>query len=176
MLSVTVTSFIWGWIFETRYGLLNLALRALGARGNIPWLTSSQWAMPAIAITSIWGGAGFAMIIFLAGLQDIPSELKEAAQVDGANAWQTFFSVVLPILRPVVLLVVTLGLISGMKVFGQMYIMTQGGPGGTTKSVVYEILDEFGSMRTGYSAAIGYALLVIILVLTAIRQRLVREQ
>ena len=175
VLSVSVTSFIWGWILETNYGLLNLVLGAIGLGGNIPWLTSRQWAMPGIAITSVWGGVGFTMIMFLAGLQDIPSEVREAAKVDGANRWQIFLFVVLPMLRSVIMLVITLGLINGMKVFGQMYIMTQGGPGGITKSVVYEMLDEFGSMRMGYSAAIGYTLTIIILVLTLVRQSLVRE-
>lgn len=175
VLSVSVTSFIWLWILETKNGLLNLALAWLGLPGNTPWLTSSDWAMIAVAITSLWWNAGFSMVVFLAGLQDIPSHLREAALVDGANNRQVFFHVTLPLLRPVVLLVITLGMIQSMQVFGQMYIMTQGGPAGATESVVYQILLEFREYRMGYSAAVGFALMFIILLLTILRQQLVRE-
>jgi len=111
--------------------------------------------------------------MFLAALQDIPPELQEAAQIDGANAWQRFLHVTLPLLRPVAILVVTLGIIGSMKVFGPMFIMTQGGPAGASKSIIYHLYTEaFQRMRMGYASALGWVLLMIVLALTYAQFRL----
>lgn len=175
VLSVTVTAFVWIWILETRFGILNLYLSRVGIP-NIPWLTNPSWVLVSIAITSIWWSAGFFMVILLAGLQNIPGELYDAAYVDGAAKWQSTWHITLPLLRPALSLVVTLSIIDAMRVFSQMYLMTQGGPAGASLSVIYLIYDRaFTSYQLGYGAALSLLLFAVILVVTIIQLRLFRE-
>ena len=175
VLSVTVTAFVWIWILETRFGILNLYLSRVGIP-NIPWLTNPSWVLVSIAITSIWWSAGFFMVILLAGLQNIPGELYDAAYVDGAAKWQSTWHITLPLLRPALSLVVTLSIIDAMRVFSQMYLMTQGGPAGASLSVIYLIYDRaFTSYQLGYGAALSLLLFAVILVVTLIQLRLFRE-
>jgi len=173
VLSVSVTALIWGWILEPRFGLLNLYLRLIpGVSDTLisPWLTSTKLVMPAIALMSVWWQVGFSTVIILAGLQDIPSELTEAAQIDGASEWQIFWRITVPMLRHVLALVITLSLIVNMRVFGQMYILTQGGPAGKSLSVVYYVFNQaFRRLELGYASAVGVLLLLMILLLTLIR-------
>jgi multiple sugar transport system permease protein len=176
VLSVSVVGIVWGWILETRYGLLNLALGDLGLPATTPWLTNVHWVMVGIVLSSLWWHVGFSMVLFLAGLQDIPAELLEVAQIDGAGAWQRLRYVTLPLLRPVVLLVVVLSVIDAMKVFGQPWFMTNGGPAGASTTVVYDLYLNFQSLHMGYASAIGFCLLVIILALALVRQVFVREE
>src|SRR5690606_13615441 len=107
--------------------------------GNVPWLTSTSWVLVGIALASIWWDAGFSMVIFLAGLQDIPRELKESARIDGANRFQVLRHITLPLLRPALSLVVTLLIIGTLRVFSQIYIMTNGGPANASASVIMYI-------------------------------------
>jgi multiple sugar transport system permease protein len=170
VLSVAVVGIVWGWILETRYGLLNLGLAAIGGPATTPWLTNVHWVVLGIVISSLWWHVGFSMVLFLAGLQDIPAELGEAAQIDGATLWQVQRYVTLPLLRPVIVLVVVLSLIDALKVFGQPWFMTNGGPAGASTTVVYDLYLNFQSLHMGYASAIGFCLLVIILVLALVRQ------
>jgi putative chitobiose transport system permease protein len=176
VLSVSVTAMIWGWILEPRFGLLNLYLRLIPGVSDtliIPWLTSTKLVMPAIALTSVWWQVGFSTVIILAGLQDIPSELTEAAQIDGASEWQIFWRITVPMLRHVLALVTTLSLIVNMRVFGQMFILTQGGPAGKSLSVVYYVYNQaFRRLELGYASGVGVLLLLMILILTLIRSQL----
>ena len=175
VLSVSVVGIVWGWVLDTRYGLLNLLLRSLGLPGNIPWLTNVHWVMPGLTLPSLWWFAGFSMVLFLAGLQDIPAELSEAAQVDGANPRQVLRHVTLPLLRPVAALVVTLALVEAMKAFGLMFFLTDGGPAGASTTVVYDLYLSFQSLHMGYTSAIGFLLLLITLAAALVRQFALKE-
>lgn len=176
VLSVSVVGIVWGWMLETRYGLLNLSLAAIGLPGNTPWLSNISWVMVGIGLSSLWWHIGISMVLFLAGLQDIPAELREAAVIDGANSWQVFWNVTLPLLRPVGVLVFILALIDAMKVFGQPWFMTNGGPAGASTTVVYDLYLNFQSTKMGYASAIGFLLLVIILIIALIRQFALKEE
>ena len=161
VLSVTVTSFVWVWILETRFGILNVYLSRIGIP-NIPWITNPRWVLVSIAITSIWWSAGFFMVILLAGLPEYFRELYDAAYVDGAARWQTIGYITLPLLRPALSLVVTLSIIDALRVFSQMYLMTQGGPAGASLSVIYLIYDRaFTSYQLGYGAALSLLLFAV---------------
>lgn len=176
VLSVSVVGIVWGWMLDTRYGLLNLSLGAIGLPGNIPWLSNINWVMIGIALSSLWWHVGISMVLFLAGLQDIPPELRESAMIDGANSWRVLRHVTLPLLRPVAVLVFTLALIDAMKVFGQPWFMTNGGPAGASTTVVYDLYLNFQSTHMGYASAIGFLLLVIILLIAVLRQLTLKEE
>lgn len=175
VLSVSVVGIVWGWMLETRYGLVNLTLGTIGLPGNIPWLSNVDWVMIGIGLSSLWWHVGISMVLFLAGLQDIPVELREAAVIDGASGSQVLWHVTLPLLRPVAVLVSILGLIDAMKVFGQPWFMTNGGPAGASTTVVYDLYLNFQSTKMGYASAIGFLLLVIILLVALIRQFAIKE-
>jgi multiple sugar transport system permease protein len=174
VVSVTVIGLVWVWMLDTRFGLVNQYLGGLGVP-DVPWLTNPNWVLYGIAIAAIWWDAGFSMVLLLAGLQDIPRELKEAAHIDGANGFQVLWSVVLPLLRPALSLVVTLNVIHALRVFSITFIMTNGGPAGASASVinyVYEV--GFVKYQLGYAAALSLMLFVTILVVTFVELRLVR--
>lgn len=175
VLSVTVTSIIWIWLLENQYGLVNLGLAKLGI-SFIPWLTTREWVMVSIAMTSVWSTAGFFMVILLSGLQDIPAELYDAAHVDGASGWQRVWYVTLPLLRPVLSYVLTMQTIFAMKEFSRMYLMTSGGPAGSSLSIMYHLWrTSFQRFQMGYGAALALLLFAVILVVTIIQRRLFRE-
>lgn len=173
--SVTVMALVWVWILETDFGLLNQYLAALGIP-KIPWLTNPSWVLLSIAGATLWWSVGFHMVILLAGLQDIPNELREAARIDGAHGGQVLWYVVLPLLRPALSLVLTLEVIAALRVFGQIYLMTNGGPAGASASVVsyiYEI--GFVKYQLGYGATISFMLFLTIMVVTIVHRLLFRE-
>ena len=118
---------VWLWLYDPHLGLLNLILNSVGLPSQ-PWLQSTSQAMPSIILMSVWGGVGGTMLIFLAGLQGISEHLYEAAQVDGATAWQTFWRITLPLLRPVTLYVLVTSIIGSFQIFGPIFAMTGGGP------------------------------------------------
>jgi multiple sugar transport system permease protein len=172
VVSVTVTALLWKWILETDFGVLNYYLMKIGLPA-IHWLTDRNWAMVSLVITKLWWDTGFSMIIFLGGLQDISPELYEAARIDGANGWQQISHITLPLLRPVMSLVVILNLINCMQGFSTMFLMTQGGPAGSTTTVVYEIyLQSFTQFKMGYGAALSFLLFLGILILSLVFLRL----
>ena len=138
VVSATVIGLVWVWMLDTQYGLVNHYLGFLGI-DDIPWLTSTRWSLIGVSIASIWWDLGLAFVLFLAALQDIPGEINEAARVDGAGRWQRFEHVILPHLRPVISMVVTLQLISTMRIFSQVYVMTNGGPAGSSSSPIHYI-------------------------------------
>jgi ABC-type sugar transport system permease subunit len=166
---VTVTvalALVWRWIYLPEVGLLNSALALVGIDGP-DWLTSRQWAMPALIIMSVWKGFGYNMVLFLAGLQAIPEHLYDAAKVDGATSWRRFLHVTLPMLSPVTFFVVVLSIIGSFQVFDQALIMTNGGPGtATTTLVLYIYQVGFQSFEMGYAAAIALVLFAAIFVFT----------
>lgn len=178
VLAVSVSALAWIWMMEPDYGLLNRLLLGLGiVDGPVPWLTSPNMARSAIVMVNIWLGTGLSSILLLAALQGVPADVQEAAAIDGANAWQRFRHVVLPALRPVLLVVVMLKLIGSFKTFDQVFIMTGGGPlhrSGTILTFLYQ--QGFERFDFGYASAIGVVFLVIVSSLSAVQAMLMRAR
>jgi multiple sugar transport system permease protein len=171
-LSVTVAAVLWWWIFQSQGGLLNQYLSQLGLP-TPNWLSSMPEAWVAITIATVWWTIGFNTIIFLAALQEIPRALYEAAAIDGATPFQQFRHVTIPMLRPVLIFVITITLIASANLFGQPYIMTAGGPLQETETVIYRIFIE-GILRNqmGRAAAMSIFLAALLLTLTALNFKL----
>jgi multiple sugar transport system permease protein len=169
-----VVGVMWLWLYNTHYGLINYYLMQLGLPA-IPWLSSPAAAMPALAIAQVWWIAGFNMIILLAGLQDIPAELQDAARIDGASEGQVFRRVTLPLLTPTIFIVTMLTLINTVQVFDLIFVTTQGGPSLSTVSLVYYLyVEAFQNFNLGYGSAIAYvafAVLVVFGILQTVVQR-----
>jgi multiple sugar transport system permease protein len=151
-------------------------LRAIGLATPVDWLGDPRTALPTIMIQNIWSTAGFFMIIFLAGLQDIPESLYEAARVDGATPTQQFFHITLPMLRPTTFYVVTMGLIGCFQIFDQVYVMTEGGPLKATLTTAYLLYKEaFVNFNMGYACAIAFVLAGIIFAATMLQKKVMGE-
>jgi multiple sugar transport system permease protein len=172
---VTVTvavALIWRWMYEPRAGIIDAGLHALGLPGPT-WLGDVHWAMPAIIIMSVWKGFGYNMVLFLAGLQGIPVSMYEAAKIDGANGWQRFWRITLPLLSPVIFLAVVLTVISSFQVFDQALVMTNGGPANATNTIVLYIYQNgFQFFHMGYASAIAWVLFGVIFLFTLFQMRL----
>jgi multiple sugar transport system permease protein len=170
VVSVVVIAEVWNWIYEPRYGLINYYLGQIGLPNTIPWLSSPDWAMWAIVLMSIWRSTGYYMILYLAGLAGINPELYDAAGIDGAGDWAIFWKVTLPLLKPTTFFVVTMLVISAFQIFGQIYVMTEGGPAGSTSVIMWEIYtNAFRNLRMGYAAALSYVLFAILFVITLLQ-------
>ncbi len=171
LLTVSVVGLIWRWMMDPDFGILLIALRGMGIDAPV-FLNEPRWAIPAIALTTAWWLAGYRMVLFRAALEDIPDELYEAARIDGASGARVFFSIVLPLLRPAVLFALVLTTISGFIVFGQVLIMTAGGPGRASEVLaLYLYRYGFEFLEMGQAAAVGVVLFAIILVLTLLSFR-----
>jgi multiple sugar transport system permease protein len=166
IVSGVAVSIIWAWMFNPRYGLINAGLKGIGISNPPRWIFSEEWALPAFVIMSLWG-AGSNMLLYLAGLQGIPTPLYDAAKVDGANAMHRFFAVTLPMLSPTIFFNLVMNVIGSFQIFSQSYIMTQGGPNNATLTMVLLLYRKaFQQFRHGYGSAIAWILFVIILALT----------
>ncbi|NME99623.1 sugar ABC transporter permease [Aneurinibacillus aneurinilyticus] len=175
MISMVVVSILWTFIYNPTNGLANAVLGIVGL-GPFEYLTNPIQAMPSIVLMSVWQGAGYQMMIFLAGLQDIPEHLYEAASIDGASAWQKLLHITLPGLRNVIVFVGLITLIAATKLFIQPFVMTQGGPLDATKTLVYMVYEEGFKFRdVGYSSAIAIVFFVIVLVISIIQRKLLKE-
>jgi multiple sugar transport system permease protein len=173
--SLASVSIVWGYLFHTNFGVINYYLQRLGG-SPIPWLTSSDWAMVSLIILGVWKGLGFSYILFVAGLQNIPRHLYEAAAIDGAGPVSTFFNITLPMLSPTMFFAVVISLINGFQIFDSPYIMTQGGPGDATRTVAMYLHEQgFRFFDMGYAATIALSLFVVILVLTLVQFRFGRS-
>ncbi len=168
---LVASSMLWLWIFNGSYGLLNFALNPIlglfGAKAPT-WLTDPNWAKPALVMMGLWG-VGNSMVIYLAGLQDVPKELYEAAEIDGATPWRQFWHVTLPMLSPVIYFNVIMGIIGSLQTFTQAFIMT--GPDGpparsTLFYALYLFTTAFYDLRMGYASAMAWILFIIIVILT----------
>jgi multiple sugar transport system permease protein len=156
------SSVIWLWLFNPQYGILNYLLHLFGIR-PIPWLTDPRWAKNALILMSLWS-VGNAVVIFLAGLQDIPKELYEAAELDGASAWQKIKHVTIPMITSVIFFNLVIGLIGGFQVFTQAYVMTSGGPADSTRFyALYLYENAFQFFKMGYASGMAWILFLIIL-------------
>ncbi|NUM77892.1 sugar ABC transporter permease [candidate division KSB1 bacterium] len=170
--TLVAVAVVWRFLYHPRFGLLNYALSFFGI-APIDWLGDPVWAMPAIILMSIWKNFGYNMIIFVAGLQNIPTQLYEAARMDGANAWQQFKSITLPMLAPTTVFVSIIAMIGNFQLFTEPYVMTQGGPVNSTLSIVLLMYQQgFRWWNLGYSAAIAFVLFGVILLGSLIQSRL----
>ncbi|HET6296932.1 MAG TPA: sugar ABC transporter permease [Kribbella sp.] len=174
--TITVAvAFVWIWLYIPHDGLINAVLGLVGINGPA-WLIDDNWAMPALIAMSVWKSFGFGMVVFLAGLQAIPQQLYEAAKVDGSSTWQSFRNVTLPMLSPALFFVVVTSIIGSFQVFDQALIMTNGGPGSrTTTLVMYIYRTGFENYDQGYAAAQSLVLFGFIAVITAVQFLLQRR-
>lgn len=174
--STVATATIWYWLLNPQYGLLNQLLRLIGIDGPA-WLYSSNWAMTAIVIMSVWMTFGGNMMIFLAGLQGINPALYEAADIEGASSWQKFRHITWPQLSKTIFLVTTQLIIGAFQVFDQAYMLTKGGPGNSTITLVYYIYNKgFGGLEMGYASALSFILFLIIFVFSLANMKLTNKE
>jgi multiple sugar transport system permease protein len=170
--TLVAVAIVWRYLYHTRYGLFNYGLSKLGIAA-IDWLGDPHWAMPAIILMAVWKSFGYNMLIFIAGLQSVPEELYDAAEIDGAGAFRRFFSITLPMLAPTLVFISVITMIGYFQLFAEPYVMTQGGPLRSTTSVVLLMYEEgFRWWRMGYAAAIAFVLFVVILIATLLQFRL----
>jgi multiple sugar transport system permease protein len=173
--TVVAVAVIWRYLLHTRYGLLNYALGYFGIE-PVDWLGDPDWAMPAIILFAVWKNFGYNMIIFLAGLQNVPEELYEAARIDGAKSMQQLRFVTVPALAPTMLLVSVLTIAGYFQLFAEPYVMTQGGPVQSTTSVLYFMYEEgFKWWNLGSASAVAFMLFLLMFAVTALQLYLVRR-
>jgi multiple sugar transport system permease protein len=166
---LVVAAIIWKWIYNTDYGLANYFLLRLHLVDQpVQWLGSRHLAMPAVIVMGVWISVGFNMVVYLAGLQAVPAELYEAAEVDGANAWQRFRRITFPLVAPTTFFLLIFQTILGMQAFDQIFVMTNGGPpgpGGATTTVVYYLWQQgFRFFRMGYASAMAWTVFLLLFV------------
>jgi multiple sugar transport system permease protein len=183
--TLVAVAIVWKYLYHTRYGLFNYGLGMIGI-GPIDWLGDPHWAMPSIILMAVWKSFGYNMLIFIAGLQAIPEDLYDAAEIDGASAVRRFFSITLPMLAPSItaasyaptlVFVSVITMIGYFQLFAEPYVMTQGGPLRSTTSVVLLMYEEgFRWWRMGNAAAIAFVLFIVILLATLVQFRLQKER
>ncbi len=167
--SWVAVSLMWKWLLNPAFGLVNYLL-ALARLPQPGWWADPHWALPAVIIASVWKDLGFVMVLLLAGLQNIGRQYYEAAMIDGAGAWARFRHVTLPLLSPATFFVVVISLINSFQVFDQVWVMTNGGPGGASSVLVEEIVrNAFSYARMGYASALSWLLFAIIFAITAVQ-------
>ena len=169
LIAHTYIAVIWQYLYHQDTGVINYYLAFLGI-DPIPWLSHPQWAMAAVIIMDVWKNAGFAMLVFLAGLQSIPREYYEAAQLDGANERQLFSRITIPLLSPSIFFILVIFMIGALQVFDSIIVLTNGGPGDATRSVVMYIYQQaFQRLDFGYAAAISWTLFLVIMAVTLVQ-------
>jgi multiple sugar transport system permease protein len=175
--SMVAVALVWNWIFATRFGIINHILRTYLSIGKPPaWLSSADTTLLVLVIVSVWKSAGLQMLIFLAGLKGIPSYLYEAARIDGANRFQQFRHITLPMLTPVTFFVLIISIFEAFNSFEVTFVMTGGGPLHKSATLSYFIYENaFQFFRYGYSSAVAYVLMVIVIIITIINFRIRRS-
>jgi multiple sugar transport system permease protein len=177
VLGVAVVAVLWRYLLDTNIGLVNHYLDVVGLSGTIPWLTQLPWAWVSLVGVTIWWTLGFNTVIYLAALQDISPELYEAAKMDGASALQRFRNVTLPGLRPVLLFITSVTIIASVNMFGQAYLMTQGGPGQETRTAIYQIAETgLTSFNSGAASAMSMVFTVFLALVSVAVFYLFRER
>jgi multiple sugar transport system permease protein len=162
--SSVAVSMVWLWMLNGDFGLINVYLRENFSLDPPNWLVNTTWVIPAVALVSIWASLGFNMVIFLAGLQGIPTSYLEAAQIDGASKWRQFWNITLPLLSPTTFFVTIISIIASFQVFDMIYVMTGGGPGNASSTMVFHIYElAFVDFTFGLSAAAAVVLFAIIM-------------
>jgi ABC-type sugar transport system permease subunit len=182
VISGAISGLLWGMMFEPNFGVLNETLRSLGlGQFTQLWLADKNTVIPSIIVVSLWQALGFYVVIFFAGLQNVPQELYEAASLDGASAWQRFRYVTIPMLRPVITVAAVLNTIGGIQVFDQVWVMTSGGPNHASETLgTYLYGTAFGSRASsnpqlGYAASIAIVILILSLCISIFQIRLGRR-
>jgi ABC-type sugar transport system permease subunit len=182
IISLAISGLLWAMLFEPNFGPVNSFLRAVGLGGLTQlWLADAATVMPSVIIVSVWQSLGFYLVIFFAALQGVPKDLYEAAELDGANAWNRFVHVSVPTIWPVILIVIVLNTINGIKVFDQIWVMTAGGPNYASATLgTYLYAMAFGAMgasnsRLGYATAIAMVILLLSIVVSIVQIRLGRR-
>lgn len=175
VISMVVAGIAWKWLYAEN-GLLNQLLRWVGVtQAGVPWLTSPQFAIFSVMAVTVWKGLGYYMVIYLAGLQAIPPDLYEAAAIDGSDGMKKHWDITVPLMRPYLLLVAVISAISATKVFEEVYIMTQGGPRNSSKTLVYYVYEQaFQNLEMSYACTIGLVMFLVILGLSVLRLSLER--
>ncbi|MEO0456705.1 MAG: sugar ABC transporter permease [Cyanobacteria bacterium P01_A01_bin.114] len=170
VISMVVAGIAWRWLYAET-GLLNQLGQGLGLE-PIPWLTSPDLALFSVMAVTVWKGLGYYMVIYLAGLQSIPQDLYEAAAMDGSDGWRKHWDITVPLMRPYLFLVAVISAIAATKVFEEVFIMTQGGPRSSSKTVVYYVYEQaFQELEMSYACTIGLVMFLIILMLSLVRLR-----
>lgn len=172
--SIVAISVVWRYILQDD-GLVNQALAVVGITGP-DWLNDPTWALPSLIVVTVWRNMGTLMIIFLAGLQNVPRELLEAGEMDGAGPWRRFRSITLPTLRPTLLLGSVLLSVGYLQFFEEAFVMTGGGPLNSTLSISYFIYDQFGFGKYGYASAASYVLFLVIALVSLVQFRTLRAK
>lgn len=176
VVSSSAVALIWRFLLNKDLGLVNFWLGEWFDISRIDWLGSSFWAPISVIIVSSWKTLGFSILVYIAGLQSIPTEIREAAIVDGTNAWQRFWRITLPLLSPTVFFLIVINTINAFQLFAEPRVLTTGGPGDASRTIVQYIYDTaFGSFDLGYASTIGITLLLVLIVLTAIQFRVSRR-
>jgi len=175
VITITVAGLLWRWFYNSEFGLFNAYLGKVALRA--PWITDPNWAMFSLVLMTLWWTTGGPMVALLAGLQNIPVSYYEAAALDGATGWRRFRHITLPLLRPVLLFVLVMNVIGAFQVFGQVYIITRGGPEMSTRTMVQYIYETaFNAYRMGYAAALSWMLFAVIALFSLLQFRLMRER
>jgi multiple sugar transport system permease protein len=177
--AMTVVAIVWTFLYNPGEGLINAFLQAIsfGVLGPYDWLLNTKLVFPAIMLLSIWQGAGFQMVIYLAGLQEIPDSLYEAADVDGANKWQQFLNVTLPQLRNTTIFVVLSTTVLAFKLFDQVQVMTKGGPQNASMTTMVHVVEQgWGQLKVGYASAISIVFFLIVLGVSLLQRVFLREE
>lgn len=174
---LVVTAILWKWLYNGDYGLFNYyLLKAHLIDDPLFWLSSKNLAMPSVILMSVWGGVGFSMVVYLAGLQAIPEELYEAAKIDGAGPFARLRYITIPMLAPTSLFLLVIGIIGSFQIFTQIFVMTSGGPVGRTTTMVYYIYQSaFKFYEMGYASTLAYGLFALLFLLTLVQLRLYRK-
>jgi multiple sugar transport system permease protein len=173
--SIVAIAVVWRFLLNTDVGLVNVLLGGIGIKGP-SWLGDPNFAMPSIIAMAVWRNLGFAMVVFLAGLQAIPSELYEAGSIDGAGRWQLFRHITIPMLRPTILFMVVITTIGYLQLFEEPFVMTDGGPLDRTLSVtMYMYQQAFRFFHQGYASAIAYILFVIVAIVAFLQFKFLRS-
>lgn len=173
--SVVAVSLLWTWLYNPEFGWINSLLNRFGIAGPA-WLQDPRWVKPSLILMGLWMGVGYTLLLYLAGLQSIPTSLLEAASLDGAGSWARFRHVVWPLLTPTTFFIVVLSVIGTLQTFGQIYLMTQGGPEWSSATTMYYLWQmAFQWNRMGYACAIAWALGALIVVATVVQFHMARR-
>ncbi len=176
VVSGVAVTVMWKQLFSTDIGILNQLLGMVGI-SRVPWITDPSWAMPSIAVMATWKNVGLYVVLFLAGLQGVPRQLYEAADIDGAGTLQKFFHITIPAINPVMVMVLILSTLGGFSLFIEPYVLTGGGPMNSTLSgVLYVYRQAFSFFRMGYAATIGFALAFIVLTVVLLQRKFVERE
>jgi multiple sugar transport system permease protein len=174
---LVIASIIWKWVYNGDYGLLNYYLLKFNLINEpLLWLSDKNLAMPAVIITSVWKSVGFTMVVYLAGLQSIPEDYYDAAKIDGASGWRRLRDITIPLLSPTTLFLFVISVLGSFQVFTQIFVMTNGGPLGRTRTLVWYIYTTaFKDFNMGYAAAMAFAMFAMMLGFTLLQLRFMRR-